>query len=41
MLLRVVTGGQESSFGGELKLKTRNNLSLKICCESFLKMLWT
>lgn len=32
MLLFAVTSEQESGFNSEFKLKTCNNLSIKICC---------
>ena len=40
-LLLAVTSGQESDFIGEFKLKTNNNLPIRICCEGVVKMLWT
>ena len=35
-LLLAIISGQESNFGGEFKLKTCNNLSIRICCENIM-----
>ena len=35
---QVVTGGQDSNFSDKFKLKTRNNLSLKICYENIMNV---
>ena len=36
-LLWAIAGGQESNFNGRFKLKTHNNLPLRICYESVVK----
>ena len=35
-LLLAIISGQESNFGGEFKLKTCNNLLIRICCENIM-----
>ena len=38
-LLWAIAGGKESNFNDGFKLKTYNNLPLKICYKSVVKML--
>ena len=38
-MLQIITGEQENNFNDKFKLKIYNNLLLKICCESIVKIL--